>query len=166
MAMRFGLCSAVIAIVALVSVANVAMADDAGVHEFLMNAFGQAGQSAQTAAPIAPPAESGVPRRHVANDRSPVFRTHSVRYRPLTVRRAQPQFAVAAGPSMPVKVSIYRDPTLRAGDAVMTAEGIRIFAGSRSWPYAKSDFVAIAQAHDLTRDTVKILADLNKAPTI
>lgn len=149
-----------IAALAILSVGNMASAeDDSGVHAFLSNAFGQAGSAG--AAPQAAPEERSEPRQPVATQRG----VRIAHVRPLTVRRQQPPVVAGPGP-MPtdVKVSILNDPTLRAGDAVMTADGIRVFAGSRSWPYAKSDFVPIAQARDLSRDAVQVLAGLDSAP--
>lgn len=61
---------------------------------------------------------------------------------PLTVRQAP------AGP-----VSIYEDRTLREGDAVMTGKGLKVFAGSSSWPYRDSDFKAIADVRSLDKAT-------------
>ena len=46
----------------------------------------------------------------------------------------------------------------------MTAEGVRIFAGSRSWPYTAGDFVGLKDAKSVDRDTSKILAQLDKLP--
>ena len=168
MDMRIGARRAVVATCALVSLVNFASAaDDAGVRAFFSNAFGQAGQAAPAvAAPSSEPAFRPNIRRRAAIDRAPTVVRHFASYRPLTVRRQAPKTEVATGPSVaaPIKVSIYNDPTMRAGDAVMTSDGIRVFAGSRSWPYAKSDFVTIAEARDLSHDTVKVLAGLNSAP--
>jgi hypothetical protein len=38
------------------------------------------------------------------------------------------------------------DPTLRKGDLVMTADGIRMFRGASHSPYGVSDFIGLAQA--------------------
>ena len=37
-------------------------------------------------------------------------------------------------------VSVYRDFTLRAGDAIMTRQGFQVFRGARQWPYKARDF--------------------------
>lgn len=84
--------------------------------------------------------------------------------RPLTVRkRVRPAMAKAAtgkiGP-----VSIYEDRTLRRGDAVMTAAGLRIFKGSSSWPYRPNDFVALSDAGPLDPQTQKVLAEIDRLP--
>src|ERR1700712_3001605 len=57
----------------------------------------------------------------------------------------------ALAPTRPGKVSIFYDKTLQPGDAVMSFKGIRIFAGSKSWPYHDSDFVALADAKQLDK---------------
>ena len=58
--------------------------------------------------------------------------------RPLTVRPARKKrssarasLARAAVPGKTGPVSIYEDPTLRTGDAVMTKNGMRVFSGAR-----------------------------------
>ncbi len=88
--------------------------------------------------------------------------------RPLTVRMhrrpARPVSVVAQTPVKPGKVSIFEDRTLRPGDAVMTPKGIRIFAGSNSWPYREADFVDLAEAHRMDSRVHKILADLDRLP--
>ena len=40
-------------------------------------------------------------------------------------------------------VSLYRDFTLRQGDAVMTGQGFRVFRGARQLPYQARDFSAV-----------------------
>ena len=89
----------------------------------------------------------------------------AVRHRSLTVRIHRPKVVHYAKPDgKPVKVSIFEDRTLRRGDAVMTASGIRIFAGSSSWPYQRSDFVAIADAGHMNGTYQKALLALDKLP--
>ncbi len=86
-----------------------------------------------------------------------------VRRRPLTVKLHRPKMAHIAKPDgKPVKVSIFEDKTLRRGDAVMTTSGIRIFAGSSSWPYRQSDFVAIADAGHMNGSYQKALLVLDR----
>ena len=91
--------------------------------------------------------------------------------RPLVVRRHRhrsgsrmPKETVAKGPLAPV--SIYEDKTLRPGDAVMTAQGIRIFVGSRSTPYRNEDFVAVAETDGLPRKVEKALLAIDRVPRI
>ncbi len=71
---------------------------------------------------------------------------------------------IAQAPTRPGKVSIFEDKTLRRGDAVMTVKGIRIFAGSNSWPYQDSDFVALADARQLDKGLQKILLAIDRMP--
>jgi hypothetical protein len=144
-----------------------ASADDAGVHDFFSAIFGGGagsagnGEEARTnSAPAASPTVDG-----------PIERHHSFRSRPLTVRLhrapkdASPKLVVSRDvPAKPGKVSIFEDKTLRRGDAVMTSKGIRIFAGSNSWPYVPQDFVSLAEADHMSQDTSKVLAQLDRAP--
>jgi Protein of unknown function (DUF2865) len=42
--------------------------------------------------------------------------------------------------------ALLEDPTLRKGDLIMTADGIRVFNGAHGLPYDMNDFVGIAQS--------------------
>jgi hypothetical protein len=46
-------------------------------------------------------------------------------------------------------LSLLRDFTLRRGDAVMTAGGVRVFHGSMRFPYRRTDFVALSRSRDV-----------------
>lgn len=150
---RLGLAGAV-----LLAAVTGASADEGGLGGFLASIFG-GGQ--QQAAP-APQAGAGYQVRSVPAH----ARYRRMIARPLTVRlhQARPRMVVAQAPTKPGKVSIYEDRTLRRGDAVMTADGVRIFAGSSSWPYTANDFVELKQAKNVDRDTSRILAQLDKLP--
>lgn len=131
-----------------------AAADDNGLDHFFSSIFG--GAAPQQAAPAPAAVQTfedapSAPRR---------------RYRPLTVRLhpAKPRLAFVDKPVKPEPVSIFEDRTLKRGDAVMMASGVRVFAGSTSWPYAAKDFVALGDAKLLSRDTSKVLAQLDKVP--
>ncbi len=147
---RLGLAGA-----ALLAAATGASADEGGLGGFLASIFG--GHPQQQAAPAPRPAPGYAPAE------TPYRR---VRARALTVRlhQARPRLVVAQAPAKPGKVSIYEDRTLRRGDAVMTAEGIRIFAGSSSWPYTSGDFVSVKDAKNVDRDASKMFAQLDKLP--
>ena len=125
-----------------------AAARDDGVLQFFSSVFGGAGASSSQVAPSGENIES--PRQG----------------RPLTVRpRRIPRLAVAAVPIKPEKVAILEDRTLRRGDAVMTAGGLRIFVGSTSGLHTKDDFIDLAKSgHEVTTTTEKVLADLNRRP--
>ena len=85
--------------------------------------------------------------------------------RPLTVRLHRPKVReMAQLPTSPGKVSIFQDKTLRRGDAVMTRHGVRIFAGSSTWPYQDADFVAIADAGRMDKGVQKTLLSLDSLP--
>jgi hypothetical protein len=91
--------------------------------------------------------------------------------RPITVRprrrhlvTRRPQAKVAVGPMAPV--SIYDDTTLRPGDAVMTAKGVRVFLGGHSAPYTEEDFTALSDAEGLPKQVQKALVVIDKAPRI
>ena len=64
-------------------------------------------------------------------------------------------------------VSIYEDPTLRTGDAVMTKDGMRVFSGARyspDRPYGDDDFVAVSASKSVAPGLKKTLIELNKLP--
>lgn len=92
--------------------------------------------------------------------------------RPLTVRpfrkkRNAARVAHANVPSKTGPVSIYEDPTLRTGDAVMTKNGMRVFSGARyspDRPYGDDDFVAVSASKSVTPGLKKTLIELNKLP--
>ncbi len=152
---RFGRCG-----VALVVSAGVALAagpvraEEGGLFGFLSSAFGGGAAPAPALAP-APAAGEGEPSR------------------PLTVRRA-PKRAAGTGrarmariPTKSGPVSIYEDPTLREGDAVMTKSGMKVFAGGRftpDHPYGETDFVAVSAARTVAPGLRKTVIDLNKLP--
>ena len=133
---------------ALVCAAQTAWAEDG---DFFSSIFG--GGNSQPAAPQV--YEPAVPQE------LPVHR------RPLTVKLHRPKVSHVARaarpePGNPGKVSIFQDRTLRRGDAVMTAKGIRIFAGSSSWPYRDADFVAISAAGHMDKSYQRVLLDLDR----
>jgi hypothetical protein len=59
--------------------------------------------------------------------------------------------------------SIYRDPTLRRGDAVMTAHGVEVFHGGGRFPYTKHDFRPLSRSPDVEEPTRRKLAALERA---
>ena len=154
-AARRGAALAISAIVALGSAP--ARAEDGGFFGFLSAALG--GGSAA-------PAPSGSP---------PPTASEGEQVRPLTVRRA-PKKAAHAGagrahlarvPTKTGPVSIYEDPTLRSGDAVMTKDGMKVFAGGRfspERPYEDTDFIAVSAAKAVAPNLKKTVIELNKLP--
>ena len=149
--------------------------DDAGAHQFFVAGSGaDTGSSALTSAPVAPPGparawagEDTTRPRHASREVSYHWRGKPSGARSLTVRlhdKAPPKSSVAEVPTKPIAVSIFEDRTLRRGDAVMTANGIRIFAGSSSWPYTAGDFVPLASAKDVSKENVAVLASLDRLP--
>ena len=142
-----------------------ALADDAGVRGF----FAQQMQEQENAVrpspvlaiPTAAPTGAFIGRR-------PRTRSASRGMRSLTVRLHHP--AVSSGSQVaqtdrkPERVSIYEDRTLRRGDAVMMAKGMRIFVGSKSWPYTDADFVSLVDAGRVDPAVQKALAELERLP--
>jgi hypothetical protein len=59
--------------------------------------------------------------------------------------------------------AIYLDPTLRRGDAVMTAHGVEVFRGASRYPYSKNDFRPLARSPDLDEPIRRRLAALERA---
>ena len=51
----------------------------------------------------------------------------------------------------PIAVDVMDDETLRDGDAVMTAEGLRIFIGSERPHHTQDDFASVSDAEALSR---------------
>ena len=78
----------------------------------------------------------------------------------ITLRVVEAKLVV--GPVAPV--SIYDDKTLRAGDAVMTAKGVRVFLGSHRMPYTEDDFAALSDAEGVPKPVEKALLIIDKAP--
>ena len=152
---RFGGVCAAAALSSVVMAAVPARAEDGGLLGFLSSAFGGGGNQAPAAAP--PPAPS-----------------EGEQVRPLTVRRTPRKAAsgtarahFARGPTKTGPVSIYEDPTLRNGDAVMTKDGMKVFAGGRfsaEHPYGDTDFIAVSASKDVGPNLKKTVIELNKLP--
>ena len=132
-----------------------ARAEDGDFFGFLRSALG-GGAPAPAASP--PPAAS-----------------EGEQVRPLTVRRAPKKAARAEGgrarlarvPARTGPVSIYEDPTLRNGDAVMTKDGMKVFAGARfspDHPYEAADFIAVSASKAVAPNLRKTVIELNKLP--
>lgn len=120
--------------------------DDGGIQGFFARAFG-----------IDSPRQDASPNWFDPDQEDRPLVVTPRRHR-ITMRVAK----VAKGPYVPV--SIYEDATLRPGDAVMTAKGMRIFQGSRSLPYSDADFVAIAASSSVSRDVAKALTAVDRLP--
>lgn len=147
---------------AMLATVHSAAADD-GVTGFLSSIFG--GESPQPATAPAP-VQAVPPGNYVPHDRSVIYASRHDHGHTLTLHlhRRAPRLVVAQAPTKPGKVSIFEDRTLKRGDAVMMADGIRVFAGSASWPYTKADFIDLASAKDLNKDISKVLAEVNSLP--
>ena len=150
-----GRCGAILALVAAMLLAGgPARAEDGGFFGFLSAALGGGGGGGSPAPAVAPPAAS-----------------EGEQVRPLTVRRTpkrgQPRAQMAKVPTKMGPVSIYEDPTLRDGDAVMTKSGMKVFAGGRfspDHPYGETDFVAVSASKSVAPNLKKTVIDLNKLP--
>lgn len=59
-------------------------------------------------------------------------------------------------------VSLYRDFTLRSGDAVMTNSGFQVFRGAKQWPYKASDFTNVNSSR-LAAGERRLLQRIEKA---
>lgn len=143
---RRGWVAAIVLMAFCARATQVFAADDAGLGSFFRDALGIGAE------PQAAP--------------SPVF--ESPAERPVTIRRKRirtagsRQVKIAVGPVAPV--SIYDDRTLRAGDAVMTKTGLRVFIGGHGAPYSDADFAALSDTDGLPRQVQKELVALNKGP--
>ena len=58
---------------------------------------------------------------------------------------------------------ILHDATLREGDSVMTAKGVRVFQGGSACPHKDSDFLALADARDIPKAKRGALLAIEKA---
>jgi len=62
------------------------------------------------------------------------------------------------GSSRNVEQALLTDPTLAAGDIVVTARGVRVFAGGASFPFKERDFIALRKARGLPRALMTYLS--------
>ncbi len=148
--------------VLMAGAATGASAED-GVQNFFSSIFG--GGEQRQAAPESQPQPSSAPATDVSGTR-PRYAPRALTvklHRPKVIREAHVS-RVAQVPSKPDKVSIFVDKTLRRGDAVMTRHGMRIFAGSSSWPYRDNDFVAVAEAGRMDKGIQTTLLSLDSLP--
>ena len=128
-----------------------AFADDAGIWQFLLGqghgGYGYGAPPAPAWTPMLPPrAEPRVVKRRVVH-----------------VRIARPKAIAHADIPHKGPVTIYNDHTLRRGDSVMTAQGLRVFKGSPHFPYRASDFVSLAEASRFVIGDKKQLRDVQLA---
>lgn len=129
-----------------------ALADDAGIWQFLLGqGRGAFGAPPAPAPPSYPPAEP----MHAAAPRPKKRVVHVKIVRPKTIAHAD---LPEKGP-----VTIYNDRTLRRGDSVMTAQGLRVFKGAEHFPYRAADFVAFAEASKFVLGDKKQLRDVQLA---
>jgi hypothetical protein len=59
-------------------------------------------------------------------------------------------------------VALFHDPTLRKGDSIMTAAGVRVFRGAHKPPYDMDDFIDLAQS-SLPREARDTLMAMDRA---
>lgn len=64
------------------------------------------------------------------------------------------------GPGGLAQIDIESDPTLRAGDVVVTAEGPAVFNGARQFPYRTADFTPVEDYGKLNRAVREKLAEM------
>jgi hypothetical protein len=130
------------------SVLGKAVADDAGIWQFLLNDgrrdFPQASAPAPAAIPALAP--SHAPKLTVRHAPKLTMRLTS---RPRIVeklRLLRPKALARTDLPQKLAISIYDDRTLRRGDSVMSTHGLRVFRGSSTFPYRPTDFVDLEQA--------------------
>jgi hypothetical protein len=68
----------------------------------------------------------------------------------------------AAGEPGLMRLDLHDDPTLREGDIVVTASGVRVFRGSSSFPFRDRDFVDFRRVQGLPRDLVTRLTAIDQ----
>jgi len=57
--------------------------------------------------------------------------------------------------------AVLNDPTLRPGDTVVTAKGVRVFKGG-AYPFKSSDFMSLAETHNLPTEKRGALAAIDR----
>ena len=163
---------------AIVGLMSAAVArDDAGVRQFFLEqpqaaprgvsfqasaaaeAFGQAMPLTIRGSTI--PAPVRVAHRKPPRPQRVAARTPS---KPSRVKVWPALFAV--NPSRPAIVSIYEDRTLRRGDALMTLAGLRVFAGSHTYPYRPEDFTTLTASRDVKGQLRRALIELDQNPAM
>ena len=161
--------------VATVSTQGAMAYDDTGMHQFFLTGSGANVNSSPSAAAASAPqapargwsGDVATGARYAGREASYFRRGRPFSTRSITVRlhdKAPPKSSVAQVPTKPATVSIFEDRTLRRGDAIMTANGVRIFAGSSAWPYTAADFVPLANAKNISKDDAAVLASLDRLP--
>jgi Protein of unknown function (DUF2865) len=68
----------------------------------------------------------------------------------------------AGGVGLTNEASVYRDPTLKVGDVVMTPKGMRVFTGGR-FPYREANFTTIDRSRQLAGGSRETLRGLEQA---
>lgn len=149
--------------------------DDAGVRQFFLEEAGRGNGlrgSVSTSSPIASISDRPESRRVltvVVSTRHPARRVAARKPIPKTQfavskPRGIPPVLFAADPRQPAIVSIYDDHTLRRGDAVMTLTGLRVFAGSRTFPYRPEDFTTLSASRNIKGQLRRALIELDQSP--
>jgi hypothetical protein len=143
---------------------------------------GAAGSPALGPPPVQAPPPPPVYRIYPPHDAMPVARSHSIRKaaRPIARRRlaalpppafkdharsltiSAPVLKCCSSASEAMK-AISRDPTLQAGDFVMTERGLKMFVGSPAFMHSPREFVALARSRDLPSE-LRQLAGLKDYP--
>jgi hypothetical protein len=134
------------------SMVGKAVADDAGIWQFLLGqgrgGYGYGAPPAPAWTPMMPP---------------PMAAPRVVKKRVVHVKIARPKAIAHADIPHKGPVTIYNDPTLHRGDSVMTAQGLRVFKGAAHFPYRASDFVSLAEASRFVAGDRKQLRDIQLA---
>jgi Protein of unknown function (DUF2865) len=68
----------------------------------------------------------------------------------------------ASGAGLTTEASVYRDQTLRVGDVVMTAKGMRVFAGGQ-FPYREANFTTIDRSGRFAGQSRETLRSMESA---
>jgi hypothetical protein len=134
-----------------------AAADDAGIWQFLL---GQGRGGGYGGGYGAPPAPAWGPMPMLP---PPMAARRVVRKPVVHLRIVRPKAIAHADIPHKGPVTIYNDRTLRRGDSVMTAQGLRVFRGAPHFPYRASDFVSLAEASRFVVGDKKQLRDVQLA---
>ena len=133
--------------------------------EFLEDLFG-AGNAAE---PHQSGSQSSQPQQPAEKPRAPSGPKRGRVTRPRGAENAKPIKAALCYPNGAARRAdkddaLFHDETLRPGDSVMMAEGVRVFQGGSSrCPHEQSEFLTLAEVHDLPKAKRGVLIAIERA---
>jgi hypothetical protein len=133
-------------------------------YYFPANASGSDREDAKTCAALCPGAPTEPYRLAGGAQIEDAVSSKGKRYAALPAAfsyRAELVKGCSCGRTREPSAALMQDKTLVPGDIVVTAAGIRVFAGGKDIPYRQSDFVPYREARDLPRRVKSYLASID-----